>query len=163
MSDVSLHSLHRDEVRPLSEWTTTFQLFVVALDPYTMESARVLPTAVRLLREYAESDCRVAFLMGCDAGDARQFLGPLTEEFLVFVDPDRTAMAGLGLTALPALVHVDQSPTVVGVAEGWNTEAWRQVATELSHVLGWTPPGLPNPADPEPFAGTPVAGSPAGT
>lgn len=163
MSDVSLHSLQRDEVRPLSEWTTTFQLFVVALDPYTVQSAWVLPTAVRLLREYAESDCRVAFLMGCDTADARQFLGPLADEFMVFIDPDRTSMTGLGIDSLPALVHVDQSPTVVGVAEGWNTEAWRQVATELSRVLGWTPPGLPNAADPAPFAGTPVSGSPAGS
>jgi len=161
ISDVSLRSLQRDEVRPLSEWTTTFQLFVVALDPYTQQSAWILPTAVRLLREYAEADCRVGFLMTCDADDARQFLGPLADEFMVFVDNDRATCKALGLGSLPALVHIDQSPAVVGAAEGWDTQGWRAVAMELSKILDWTPPGLPNAADPGAFAGTPVDGSPA--
>lgn len=160
ISDVSLRSLQRDEVRPLSEWTTTFQLFVAVLDPYTQQSAWIVPTAARLLREYAEADCRVGFLMTCDADDARQFLGPLAEEFMVFVDPDRATAKALGLATLPALVHIDQSPMVVGAAEGWDTQGWRAVAMELSKVLDWTPPGLPNANDPGAFAGTPVVGPP---
>lgn len=160
ISDVSLRSLQRDEVRPLSEWTTTFQLFVAVLDPYTQQSAWIVPTAARLLREYAEADCRVGFLMACDADDARQFLGPLAEEFMVFVDPDRATAKALGLATLPALVHIDQSPMVVGAAEGWDTQGWRAVAMELSKVLDWTPPGLPNANDPGAFAGTPVDGPP---
>lgn len=161
IADVTLRSLHRDEDRPLSEWTTTFQLFLVALDPYTAESAAVLPSATRLLREYAEADCRTAFLMACDADDARQFLGPLTDELMVFLDPDRTAARALGLGGYPALVHVDQSPAVVAVATGWNPAAWREVALEVSHVTGWTPPGLPYPEDPAPFAATSLDGPPA--
>lgn len=160
ISDVSLRSLQRDEVRPLSEWTTTFQLFVAVLDPYTQQSAWILPTAARLLREYAEADCRVGFLMTCDADDARQFLGPMAEEFMVFLDHDRATVKALGLSTLPALVHIDQSPAVVGAAQGWDTQGWRAVAMELSKVLGWTPPGLPNAVDPGAFAGTPVDGSP---
>jgi hypothetical protein len=113
ISEVTMRSLQRDEERTLAEWTTMFQLFIVALDPYTVQSAAVLPVATRLLREYAEADCRAAFLMACDADDARQFLGPLTDELMVFVDPDRTVTKALGLTSLPALVHVDQSPAVV--------------------------------------------------
>jgi hypothetical protein len=162
ISDVTFRSLQRDEVRPLSEWTTTFQLFVVALDPYTQQSAWILPTAVRLLREYAEADCRVGFLMVCDPDDARQFLGPLAEEFMVFIDSDRATVRAIGLTSLPALVHIDQSPAVVGAAEGWDTQGWRAVAMELSKILDWTPPGLPNGEDPGAFAGTPVDG-PSGT
>lgn len=158
ISNVSLRSLQRNEVRPLSEWTTTFQLFVVVLDPYTQQSAWILPTAARLLREYAEADCRVGFVMACDIDDARQFLGPLAEEFMVFIDSDRATSKALGLTSLPALVHIDQSPAVVGAAEGWDTQGWRAVAMELSKVLDWTPPGLPNADDPGAFAGTPVDG-----
>lgn len=158
LTDVTLRSLHRDEERPLGEWTTTFQLFLVALDPYTHESAWVLPTATRLLREFSEADCRTAFLMACDADDARRFLGPLVDELMVFVDPDRAAAAALGLTSLPALVHIDQSPAVVGVAEGWDPKAWRSVATELSEVTGWTPPGLPYADSPGTFPGTPLRG-----
>lgn len=154
--DISLHSILRDEERTLTEWTTTFQLFVVALDPYTVESSVVLPTATKLLHQYAESDCRTAFLMACDTEDARRFLGPLVNEVMVFTDPDRTAIRGLGIETLPALVHIDQSPAVAGVAEGWDPHAWRAVASNLSRVLGWSPPGPPTPDEPAPFAGTPV-------
>ena len=163
ISEVTMRSLQRDEERTLAEWTTMFQLFIVALDPYTAQSAAVLPVAARLLREYAEADCRAAFLMACDADDARQFLGPLTDELMVFVDPDRTVTKALGLTSLPALVHVDQSPAVVTSAEGWDPTEWRTVALELSRVVGWTPPGLPYADSPGPFGGTPVDGPPATT
>lgn len=154
--DLSLRSLQRDDQRSLSEWTTTFQLFVVALDPYTQESATILPTATKLLREYAEADCRTAFLMACGADDAQRFLGPVVEELMVFVDPERVAIKTLGLTSLPAMIHIDQSPAVVNAAEGWNPVAWREVASNLSKVLGWTPPGPTTADEPPPFAGTPV-------
>lgn len=160
LAEVSMRSLQRDEERTLSEWTTTFQLFLVALDPYTAESAAVLGSVTRLLREYAEADCRTAFLMACDADDARQFLGPLVDELMVFVDPDRSVASALGLEGYPSVVHVDQSPAVVTSATGWDPVAWRQVALELSEVLGWTPPGLPYPDSPGPFAATSLAGPP---
>ena len=158
ISEVTVKSLHRDEERTLAEWTTMFQLFVVALDPYTVESAAVLPVATRLLREYSEADCRAGFLMACDADDARAFLGPLADELMVFLDPDRSAIKALGITSLPALIHVDQSPAVVGIAEGWDPAAWRMISLELSRVAGWTPPGLPYADSPAPFHGSPVDG-----
>ena len=68
-----------------------FHLVAVVLDPYTYESSWILSTATRVLREYAGADCRVAFIVTADVDDANQFLGPLAEEFLVFVDPDRVA------------------------------------------------------------------------
>lgn len=160
IADVTLRSLQRDEERPLSEWTTTFQLFLVALDPYTAESAAVLTSATRLLKEYAEADCRTAFLMACDPDDARQFLGPLVDELMVYVDPDRSVARALGVAGFPAIVHVDQSPAVVASASGWDPGAWREVALEVSHVTGWTPPGIPYPEDPAPFAATSLDGPP---
>lgn len=161
IADVTLRSLQRDEERTLSEWTTTFQLFLVALDPYTAESAAVLGSASRLLREYAEADCRTAFLMACDADDARQFLGPLVDELMVYVDPDRSVARALGISGYPALIHVDQSPAVVASASGWDPAAWREVALEVSHVTGWTPPGIPYPDDLAPFAPSSLDGPPA--
>lgn len=160
IAEVSVRSLQRAEERTLSEWTTTFQLFLVALDPYTPESAAVLDSATRLLREYAEADCRAAFLMACDADDARQFLGPLVDELMVYVDPDRSVARALGIDGYPAVVHVDQSPAVVTSASGWDPARWRAVALEVSRVTGWTPPGLPYPEDPAPFAATPLDGPP---
>ena len=65
VSEVPLTSLS-GESRPINEWTTTFQLALVVLDPYTMESSKLLGTAGRILRHYAEADCRTAFLMNAD-------------------------------------------------------------------------------------------------
>ena len=75
------------EPRPLEEWLTTFHLATVALDPYTNESSWILPTATRVLEGLRGSDARVNFLVTADASDARAFLGPLVERFLVFTDP----------------------------------------------------------------------------
>ena len=77
------------EARPLSEWVTNFHLVLVVLDPYTNESAWLLETAGRILRSFAQADCRVGFAVTAKDDDARRFLGPWATEFLTFADPDR--------------------------------------------------------------------------
>ena len=156
-ADLVLSPLGR-EPRTVAEWTTMFHLVVVALDPYTYESSWILPTATRILRDYSAADCRVAFLVAADTDDATQFLGPLAEEFLVFVDPDRAAVKSFGLEQLPALVHINQHHAVEGAAEGWDPEEWRAVVTNLSAVMSWGRPVIPAPGDPTPFAGSPAFG-----
>ena len=79
---------------PLEEWLTTFHLATVVLDPYTNESSWILPTATRILEGLRGSDARVNFLVTADADDAKAFLGPLIEQFLVFTDPDRAGRQG---------------------------------------------------------------------
>ena len=135
-----------------------FHLVVVALDPYTHESSWILPTATRILRDYSAADCRVAFLVTADIADATQFLGPLGQEFLVFADPDRVAVKSFGLEHLPALVHLNQHHAIEGRAEGWNPDEWRAVVTNLSAVMSWGRPVIPNAGDPTPFAGSPALG-----
>jgi hypothetical protein len=154
LNDLPLRSLQRDEERTLAEWTTTFQLLVVAIDPYTAESAAILPTAARVLRHYNESNSRNAFVITCDADGARQFLGPLVDEFMVFLDPDGAALKSLGLTTIPAIAHIDQTPSVVRAADGWDPAGWRSVVGGLSQVLSWSVPLVPTPEDPRAFAGT---------
>ena len=155
--DLTLAPLN-GQALPLRSWLTTFQLVFVALDPFTNESAWVLPSAGRILRIYDQADCRVAWLMACSPSEARQFLGPWAEEILTFADPDRTAIKAFGLERLPAFVHLRQDVTVAGVAEGWNPAAWKDVAENLSRVMSWTRPSIPAPGDPAPFAGTPALG-----
>ena len=157
VSEVPLTSLGGD-TRPVEEWTTTFQLALVALDPYTQESAALLEPAGRILRHYAEADCRTAFLMACDEADARQFLGPWIDEMMVYVDPDRVAVKGLGLERLPAFVHVDQNNAVVGAAEGWDPAEWRALAIDLARIMSWRRPNIPEAGDPAPFQGSPALG-----
>lgn len=146
------------DTRPIEEWTTTFHLALVVLDPFTYESAWIIDTAGRILRTFAEADCRTAFVVTCDADAARDFVGPWADELLVFVDPDRVAVKGMGLDALPAFVHINQANQIETKAEGWDPDAWRAVAVNLADRMSWQRPTIPDPADPAPYAGTPALG-----
>ncbi len=156
-ADTPLHTLDGDTA-PLESWTTTFHLALVVLDPFELESAWILDTAVRVLSTFAEADCRVAFLLTCSDEQARQFLGPLAEQFLVFCDPNRSAVKGLDLSYLPAFVHLNVNNEVDAKAEGWQPEDWRSVSEELAIAMRWHRPEIPLPEDPIPFAGTPATG-----
>jgi hypothetical protein len=142
------------EAAPIESWTTTFHLALMVLDPYTLESSWIINTAIRVLRNFAEADCRVAFLLTCGEAEARQFMGPLVEEFLVFVDPERLAVKGMDLEYLPAFVHINIDHEIDAKAEGWQPDEWRAVAEELAASMSWRRPEIPMPDDPVPFAGT---------
>jgi hypothetical protein len=146
------------ESRPLQEWLTTFHLASVVLDPYTNESSWILDTAARILEGLRGSDARVNFIVTADVDDTRTFLGPLIDRFLVFVDPDRTAVKALGLTELPAFVFIRVDGTVPAAAEGWRPAEWRAVADAVAAATAWRPPDLPAVGDPGPFHGSPALG-----
>jgi hypothetical protein len=142
------------DARPLVEWLTTFHLATVALDPYTNESSWILDTAARVLRSFRGAAVRVNLLITCGPDEAKQFLGPLADEFLVFCDPDRTAVKAFGLATLPAFVFVRIDGTIPEAAEGWNPAAWRKVSETIATTTQWSKPTIPVAADPSPFAGT---------
>lgn len=154
-TETPLTSLTGD-TRPIEEWTTTFHLALVVLDPFTYESAWLLDTGGRILRNFGEADCRTAFLVTCGPDEAASFLGPWADEMLVFVDPDREAVKGLGLEKLPAFVHVNQANQVEAKGEGWDPAAWRDVAINLADRMRWRRPTIPEPIDPAPYEGTPA-------
>jgi hypothetical protein len=156
-ADLSLTPLG-GEPRELSQWLTTFHLASVVLDPYTNESSWILKTAVRILEEFRGSDARVNLVVTAGADDARAFLGPLTEQFLVFCDADRSLVKALDLTQLPAFVFVRVDGEVHAVAEGWNSAQWRSVAEAIAGTTHWNVPTIPAAGDPGPFAGSPAAG-----
>ena len=155
--DLSLQPLD-GEARELEDWLTTFHLASVVLDPYTNESSWVLKAAVRILEGFRGSHARVNFVVTADADDAERFLGPLTQQFLVFVDPDRTFVSALGVSQLPAFAFVRVDGEAVAVAEGWDPAAWREVAESIAATTRWRPPLIPAAGDPVPFAGSPAAG-----
>ena len=146
------------ESRPLEEWVTTFHLASVVLDPYTNESSWILKPAARILEAFRGADVRVNLVVTCGADEAKQFLGPLADEFLVFCDPDRSFVRGLGVATLPAFVFVRGDGSVQAVAEGWNSSEWRQVAKTIADNTSWIPPAIPGAGDPSPFHGTPALG-----
>lgn len=142
--------------RPLEEWLTTFHIAAVVLDPYTNESSWVLKTAVRVLEGFRGSHARVVFVVTADAADTRRFLGPLTDQFLTFTDPDRAFVKASGLTTLPAFVFVRVDGEVAAAAEGWNPQDWAAVAESIADTTSWQPPMIPLAGDPHPFAGAPA-------
>jgi hypothetical protein len=153
--DVVLTALDGEQ-RPLEEWLTMFNLACVVLDPYTNESSWILKTAARILDGFRGADVRVNFVVTCDAADAKTFLGPLAEQFLVYCDPDRAFVSSLGLQSLPAFVFVSMDGKVAASAEGWNGAEWRTVGAAIAKATAWLQPMIPAASDPAPFAGTPA-------
>ena len=155
--DTKLTALGGD-TRPLEEWLTTFHLASVVLDPYTNESSWVLKTAARILESLRGTDARVNFVVTADADGAKAFLGPLTDDFLVYCDPDRLFVRALGLAQLPAFVFIRLDGTLQACAEGWDANEWRDVAEQIATATAWISPTIPVAGDPGPFHGTPALG-----
>ncbi len=158
--DLSLAPLDGD-AHTLAEWLTTFHLAPVVIDPYTNECAWILETAARIMQSMAGADVRVAWLVTSDADDARAFLGPLAEQFLTLLDPDRAAVRALGLQRLPAFLLVMMDGSVAAAAEGWQPLEWRAVAAKIADATAWSKPLIPIPSDPLPYEGSPALGAPA--
>ena len=142
--------------QPLAHFLTTFHLVVVVLDPFTLESAWLLETGARVLENFSQADCRVAWLVTAEPDDCREFLGPHARRFLTFSDPDREFVKALGLERLPALVDIGLDASVIDAAEGWRPADWRRVSERLERVLSWKGPTLPGAKDPAPFEGSPA-------
>ena len=153
--DTVLHPLHGGQ-RALHEWLTTFHLLSVVIDPYTKESGWVLKTARRVLAQFAGSSVRTNYVVTARPEEAREFLGVLADETIVFCDADRTFVKQLGLQKLPAFVFLRIDGNVVASAEGWNPLEWRTVADEVARTVAWSKPLIPAPGDPGAFAGTPA-------
>jgi hypothetical protein len=155
--DLTLTPL-RDQPRTVGQLLTTFHLLFVALDPFTHESAWILPTAARILQTFEQADCRIAWLVTGTADECQMFLGPLAEAIMTFADPDRVAVKEFGLEHLPALVHVGMHGRVVAAAEGWHPAEWKAVTDQLAKIVSWRAPVFPTPRDPGPFEGSPALG-----
>lgn len=155
--DITLNPL-QGEARTIADWVTTFHLALAAVDPFTQQSAILLPTAARVLQTFSGSNCRMAWLVAGTPEQAQEFLGPLADDFLTFADPERQAIGELGLSELPALLHVNHGLEVVGMAQGWNPPQWREVTDVLSDQMMWSRVEIPLPSDPPGFHGTPAHG-----
>jgi hypothetical protein len=150
------------EIRPVSDWLTMFPLVLAVIDPYTHESAWLLPTIRRIFQNFRGADCRVAWLSTADREGTKQFLGPLADESLTFIDPQRALVASLDLSVLPALVILRIDCSLGGVAEGWDPVAWSTVVEDLANLARWSKPVIPLRGDPVAYPGTPARGLPTG-
>ncbi|MEM7142673.1 MAG: hypothetical protein AAF548_16745 [Actinomycetota bacterium] len=153
--DLDLQPLDGD-ARPLGDWLTTFPLVPVVLDPYTHESAWLLDTSKRILEHFSGADCRICWILTCSVDDAKRFLGPYADEVLAFADEGKTIVNTLGVEQAPAILLLRQDGVVTAKAEGWNPDAWREVAEQIADLTHWSRPQIPAAGDPASFDGTPV-------
>lgn len=138
--------------KTLGEWLTTFHLFAVVVDPYSLPSAHILKTGRRLLAHFSEADCRTAWIVTGPKQDAEEFLGEAADDALVFCDPHYEATTALGLSSLPALLHVGSDGVAV-TSQGWQPAEWSQICSALATTMKWSKPRVPAPGDPAAFEG----------
>lgn len=131
-------------VRPLDDWQTMFHLCLVVL-PDRPPAAEWRPVITSIFSVFGDADCRTAVCVTGTAPIARRILGDDAERFLVFTDPDRALVSALGLTHLPAFVHLRQDTTLVAAAEGWNPPDWQRVADGLGQAMQWSVPRIAGP------------------
>ena len=141
--------------RTLDDWSTMFHLCLVILPPRP-EASIFIPIAKRIFQVFGDADCRTAFCVVGNDFIARGVLGDAEDGYLSFVDPDGEFVASLGLTHLPAFVHLRQNTTLVAAAEGWDPASWQQVAKEIGTAMAWSVPTVAGRGDPPPTPGWPV-------
>src|SRR5262249_27214980 len=135
--------------RTLDDWSTMFHLCLVILPPRP-EAAVFIPIAERIFKVLGDADCRTAFCVVGNEFIAHGVLGEAEDRYLTFVDPDGTFVKSLGLTHLPAFVHLRQDTSVVAATEGWRASEWQRVAKEVAKAMAWSYPEIERVGDPPP-------------
>jgi hypothetical protein len=142
-------------VRTLDDWSTMFHLCLVLLPPRP-EASAYIPIAKRIFHQFGDADCRTAFCVVGNEFIAKSVLGEAEQDYLCFVDTEGELASSLGLTHLPAFVHLRQNTTLGAAAEGWDPVAWQAVAKELGKAMAWNVPTVAGPGDPPATPGWPV-------
>jgi hypothetical protein len=133
--------------RTVDDWSTMFHLCLVILPPRP-EAHVFVPIAQRIFKVFGDADCHTAFCVVGNEFIARGVLGDAEERYLSFVDPDGAFVQSLGLTHLPAFVHLRQDTTLVAAAEGWDPREWQKVANAIGKAMAWSVPTVPAAGDP---------------
>jgi hypothetical protein len=141
--------------RTLDDWATIFHLAMVVMPPRP-EAGMFVPIARRIFQVLGDADCRGLYCVVGDEFIARGVVGEAEHEALVLCDTDGSFVNSLGLTHLPAFVHLRQDTTLVDAAEGWDPVAWQRVADGLAKAMSWSSPTVAGRNDPPRTPGWPV-------
>ena len=141
--------------RTLDDWSTMFHLCLVILPPRP-EASAFIPIAERIFKVLGDADCRTALCVVGNEFIARGVLGDAENKYLSFVDTGGELTTSLGLTHLPAFVHLRQDTTLGAAAEGWDPVAWQAVAKQIGKAMAWSVPTVAAAGDPPPTPGWPV-------
>jgi hypothetical protein len=141
--------------RTLDDWSTMFHLCMVILPPRP-EASVYIPIAERIFKVFGDADCRTALCVVGNEFITRGVLGEAEQRYLSFVDADGELVSSLGLTHLPAFVHLRQDTSLAAAAEGWDPAAWQAVAKGIGKAMAWSVPTVAAAGDPPPTPGWPV-------
>lgn len=130
--------------RSLGDWHTMFHLCLVVL-PDRPQAAEWLPVINSIFSVFGDADCRTAVAVTANAAITGRILGDGAERFLVFTDPEWALVRTLGLSRLPAFVHLRPDTTLVAAAEGWDPQEWQRVANGLGEAMSWSVPQVAGP------------------
>lgn len=138
--------------RTLDDWTTSFHLALIAL-PGRPEAAQYITIGKRIIDVFGGSDARPAFLIYGNERSARRVLGGWADQYLTFLDFEGSVVRGIGVSRLPAFVHIRLDTTVASLVDGWDPEGWGDAVELLAKEMHWSKPLIPGPKDPRPFTG----------
>lgn len=147
-------STNQGVARTLDDWSTMFHLVLVIL-PDSPEATKWIPVAERIFAVLGDADCRTAYVMPSTAAIADRVITDTRS--MVFVDPDKELVKSLGLTHLPAFVHLRQDTTVAAAAQGWDPAEWQEVARAIGKAMSWSVPEIADRTNPPKTAGFPIA------
>ena len=138
--------------RTLDDWTTTFHLALIVL-PGRPEASQYLSIGRRIIEVFGGSDARPAFMIYGNERNARRVLGGWADQYLTFLDIEGAAVRGLGVSRVPAFVHVRNDNTVASLVDGWDPDAWADAVERLAKEMSWSKPLIPAPGDPRASTG----------
>ena len=79
------------------------------------------------------------------------------------VEVDLAAGTGTGgdaegdrLSGIENVVGSRLNDSLLGSAEGWDPEQWREVVDNLARLMSWKAPDIPAAGDPRPYEGAPA-------
>jgi hypothetical protein len=147
---------YKGVTRTLDDWATVFNLAIIVL-PDRPEGAAFLPVVKRIFATFGDSDVRTVVCVPTTAPITKRILGDDVDNWLVWCDPDRTLVDGLGLERLPAFVHLRLDTSLVAAAQGWSPTEWQKIADGIAKHEHWSSPLVAGRGDPSPTPGWPVS------
>lgn len=127
----------------LDDLTTMFaQLWIIL--PSRAEAKDFEDIANEIFKTFGDSDARCAILIPGDERGAKLVKESMDVHAQYFLDIDFKVCDALGVSALPALVHIRQDTSVANIANGFDLEEWNKVCKKIADALRWTTPNFNN-------------------
>ena len=125
----------------LDDLTTMFTQVWVVL-PARGEAKDYEKVAKSIFKTFGDSDARCAILIPGDPRSAELVKETLDLNVQYFTDPDFKVCDALGVTSLPALVHIRQDTSVANIANGFDVEQLNATCKNIAKALRWTTPSF---------------------